>query len=121
MSKFTRIFAQKRERSRPKTNGIFAKFKINQLKLGITLFILIIASGFAYLGLINNVAARGFEIKDLEKKVENLQLESKKLEIKAAELESIQEITKAKNSLNLVEISKIEYIETTQPTVALTK
>jgi len=121
MSKFTRIFAQKRERIKPKTNSVFAKFKINKLKLGITLFILIIASGFAYLGLINNVAARGFEIKDLEKKSEALQIESKKLELKAAELQSIKEITQAKDSLDLVEISKIEYIEATQPTVALTK
>jgi len=121
MSKFTRIFAQKREGNSPRAKGILAKFKINKLKIGIIIFFLMIFSGFAYLGLINNVAARGFEIKDLENRVEALRVDSKKLELKANELQSIQEITKAKDEFNLVEISKIDYIKTTTPTVALTK
>jgi len=53
------------------------------------------------------------------KKVEELQKESKKLELEAAKLQSLKTIKAATEEMNLVSVSKVDYLTLPPSSVAL--
>ena len=118
MTKFTRL-TQNRRQSRLSKPGIFAKFKFDKEGLSVAIFLALIISGFAYLALINSVSTRGFEIKELEEKIELLKDTNGKMEMEAAELQSMNVIAAASKQMNLKAIENPEYVGVTAPVVAL--
>ncbi len=71
--------------------------------------------GALYLYEINALATKGHEIKEAEKKIQNLREESKKLKIKEVELKSMYTIEKSMPELRLVSSSRVLYIEMDGP------
>jgi len=118
MTKFSKKF-QSQRRARLSKPSLFSKLKISRQKLSVALFLCLIITGFAYLAVINSVSTRGFEIKNLEKRVEDLKEENKKLEMKTADLQSMEVIAQASKALDLEPAEKVEYLEVKAPYVAL--
>ncbi len=108
-----RIFLLQGERT--KTKRISWSFPKSRL----IILVLIILVGLVYLVQVNQVSTGGYEVKALEEKIEKLNQENKKLELKAVELQSLTKIRQATEGLNLVAQKKVDYIVTEAPVVAL--
>lgn len=119
MSKFIRFSRFNREKFKTSPKESLRKRRLGFFKLKTIIIGLIIIGGIFYLVQTNKVAVEGFQIKELNQRIEDLRQENRKLEIEAASLQSISEIKKASQDLNLVKAEKIEYIEAGASAVAL--
>lgn len=72
-------------------------------------------SGFFYLFQVNDLATKGFEIREAENRIKDLEEAGKKLQIKETELRSMYAIEKDARGLNLVKSSNVSYIEMNGP------
>jgi hypothetical protein len=76
--------------------------------LGLLVFLVVF-----YLVQTNSVATKGYEIKELGKQVESLKQSSRKLEVEAAELQSIKKFEQNFPANSFVAVEKIEYLAST--------
>jgi len=72
---------------------------------------LTLTCGAVYLYQVNDLATKGYEIKEIENKIQTLEKESKKMKIKEVELRSMYNIEKSTQELNLINPENITYIE----------
>lgn len=104
--------SSKTRNNKHKQNGQRGSFKRSSLKKNISVFffvVLFFMAGF-YLFQINDLAIKGFEIRNLEKTIKNFQESKKDLEVKATELQSLSNIEEVKKELKMIKSEKIEYI-----------
>jgi cell division protein FtsL len=92
----------------------FAKIKL--LAIFLCLLVCVI-----YLGVINTIAVKGYEVKKVEQKIEELRRENKQLEIEEAELNSFYNIKDSIGNLNMVEAQEVVYIDNNENVVAVRK
>lgn len=90
----------------------FAKVKI------LVVFLCLFVCG-VYLGIINASAVKGYEIKKVERKIEELKKENKQLQIQEAELNSFYNIKDNIGNLNMVEVKDVVYIDDNEGVVAI--
>jgi len=83
--------------------------------LGFCLIAGLVFSGAVYLSQVNGIAIKGFEVRDVEKKIQILEKENQKLKIQEVELASMNTIEKSMDSLNLVGPANVSYIEINSP------
>lgn len=76
---------------------------------------LLLLGGFFYLYQVNDLAIKGFKIKEAENRIKDLGEAGKKLKIKETELRSMYTIEKETRDLNLVNSSGVSYIEINGP------
>ena len=86
------------------------------IKIGLASFcflmvVFAISFGAYYLFQVNKIAIKGYEIKDLENQIAELQKENKKMEIKEMELKSMYSIEKSAEGFNLVNPKNVSYLE----------
>lgn len=91
-------------------NPSTGKLVLSQKALSATLFILIIALGVGYIALVNSRATKGFEIKKLEQTLSELQRQTRELEQKTAERQSIQNLERSVDLTNLVPTGEVTYL-----------
>jgi len=84
--------------------------KFGPLFLSLLSLFLIALCGFFYLSQSNQVATSGIEIKKLEKKLDELKEEQKKVQFQKAELESLKNIEEKARQLNMLPAEKMIYI-----------
>lgn len=65
---------------------------------------------------INSFSTKGYEIKQRQREVTQLKEQAKKLEIQAAQLQSIQRVQGDQVILNMVPVTGVSYIQTTSLT-----
>ena len=85
---------------------------INSTVLIITL--LIVSAGI-YLYSINGSAAKGYQMKQVEKEINTLNKENENLKIKEAELKSLYHIEESSKNMNMGDIKNVSYIQETGP------
>lgn len=73
----------------------------------------------AYLGIINTTAVKGYEVRQVEQKIDELRKENKQLQIQEAELNSFYNIKDNIGNLNMVEVKEVVYIDNNEDTVAV--
>lgn len=66
-----------------------------------------------YLVQVNSFATKGYEIGNLQKKIDQLKTEQRTLEVQTAELQSLQRIQAQPTILNMVPVSSISYVQNT--------
>jgi len=76
---------------------------------------LIIFSAGIYLYSINSSAAKGYQMKQVEKEINILKKENENLKIKEAELKSLYYIEESSKSLNMEDLKNVSYIQETGP------
>lgn len=99
--------------SAKKTNA--GKAQISLISLIFLLVVSICACGASYLYQVNDIATKGYEVRELENKIQDLNKENKKMEIKEVELRSMYNIEKSAQDLNLVNSGEITYVEINGP------
>ena len=75
----------------------------------------LIFSGAFYLSQVNGIAIKGFDARDVQKKLVVLQKENEKLKIQEAELSSMNGIENSMGDLNLVNSTNVSYVEINSP------
>ncbi|KKP69060.1 MAG: hypothetical protein UR66_C0002G0117 [Candidatus Moranbacteria bacterium GW2011_GWE1_35_17] len=90
-----------------------------KVKMSVVFLCLVVA--MVYLGIINASAVKGYEIKKVEQKIEELKKENKQLQIQEAELNSFYNIKDNIGNLNMVEVKDVVYIDDNEGAVALKK
>lgn len=93
--------------------------QIKHWSVGVTAGVIVL--GVIYLGQINSMATRGYELKALEIQRAALSKANKELEVKVAEEQSTANILSKIEALNLVKVSNVSYISATSTSVALAK
>lgn len=88
-------------------------------KLSMVIVLLTFVVTGAYLMQINLTATKGYEIKDLENKLNQLQADNKKLNLSYIELQSMANILEQVSKLNLVATENLEIINPSDSVVAL--
>ena len=85
------------------------KIFISKVTLGFVTVCLVCLMGLFYLAQANQTAAKGYQIRNCEEKIEELRAMNQKLKVEAAELQSVNRLQEAKEKFNLVETSKVSY------------
>lgn len=78
--------------------------------LNIVVLLAICLTGIFYLVKINNMAVKGFKLKELEEKQAILKENIKKTELQIADLQSMQRMQERINNLNMLSVVKVEYV-----------
>lgn len=97
-------------KKRDYTRKSFAEEKSGKIPLGFVIFAAIVALGAFYLYQVNDIATKGYEIKEAENRIKEIEKESEKLQIKEVELKSMYNIEKSTENLNLVSSKDITYV-----------
>lgn len=102
------IINNHRENKKPlmKTGGK-GSIKVGLIGVG---FLMIFASAF-YLFQVNSLAIKGYEVKELENKISELEKENKKMQIREMEFRSMYVIEKSAQNFNLVSPENVTYLE----------
>ncbi|MFZ5982710.1 MAG: hypothetical protein ACOYS2_04050 [Patescibacteria group bacterium] len=91
------------------------KSKISLVAVAAFVFAVLILGGMVYLFQVNDLATKGFEVREIETRIDDLQEERKNLKLKETELKSMYNLEKEVKDLNLVNCSNISYIEKDGP------
>ena len=110
--------AQKREDSfswLESARNLPGKIKISLMAGTLMAGAIAVILGALYLYQINSIAAKGYEIREIEDQIKELNQENEKLKIKEVELKSMYNIEKSMKDLDLVSSSSISYVEMEKP------
>ena len=101
----------------PAEGNVFSagRIQISLASATLALILLFCACGALYLFQVNSIATKGFEVRELEGKIEDLKKEGRKMEIREVELRSMYNIEKASKDLELVESKEVTYVEINGP------
>lgn len=77
--------------------------------VGLVSILLALGGGILYIRQITTTAASGYDISTLERRAEELRAEETKLQLEAAELQSLQRVEEQLPKLNLIPSEKLTY------------
>jgi hypothetical protein len=107
-SKILSMSGKKASKAEQKQEG---SSKMPSLALTSMLVFLILLAGTFYLYQVNDLATKGYEIRDIENQIQTLEKDSKKMKIKEVELRSMYNIEKSTQELNLISPQNVTYVE----------
>lgn len=81
----------------------------------------IVVLGIIYLGQINSLATRGYEMKNIESRKADLTAQSEQMQVQIAEIRSTETLLQRIEALELVPVGKVSYINAASPDVAFAK
>jgi hypothetical protein len=91
--------------------GKKGSIKIGLASVGFLVTFFIVFSSAFYLFQVNDLAVKGYDIRDLENKIGELEKENKKMQIREMELRSMYVIEKSAQDFNLVSPVNVTYLE----------
>jgi hypothetical protein len=89
--------------------------RIGLISWSVAIFATIVVAGAFYLYQVNDLATKGYEIKEIESQIQELQKNSQRMKIREVELKSMYNIEKATEDLNLVNPQTVSYLEINGP------
>ncbi|MDP1884100.1 MAG: hypothetical protein Q8L10_01920 [Candidatus Moranbacteria bacterium] len=95
--------------------GAAGRAEINLMSLVFSIALATCVCGALYLYQVNDIATKGYEVRELESRIQELTKENKKMEIQEVELRSMYNIEKASQGLNLVNSGEVTYVEINGP------
>lgn len=78
--------------------------------LGVVIIFLIAAMGLMYLVQSNGISTTGYEIRELQTKIDSLKEDNDALRLTAAELKSLKNLEESKNDLDMVSSTQVNYV-----------
>ena len=98
-----------------KTKRRRGSVKIGTIGAGFVMVSFVIFCSAFYLFQVNDLAMKGYEIRDLENKIAQLEKDNKKMEIREMELRSMYAVEKFAPDFNLVNPVNVSYLELDGP------
>lgn len=99
--------------------GAIARVMGNALALNLFFLVGIAVLATLYIGQINQAAASGFRMHELQAKMENLRIANQQLEYQAAENRAMSNVARRVSILGMVRPVETTYVSTETPSVAL--
>lgn len=96
--------------SRRANFGLGRFLAANKKRLSIGIWFSVLILGIFYVVQINATATKGFEIKNLEKQVEALKEEQRKMEVSVVEKSSLSAIQPRIGKMGMVKVANMEYL-----------
>lgn len=95
--------------------------KINNkiVKFRAIIFSFLIIFSLAYFWQVTSLSIKGFQIKDLDKQIQQLKKDSQKMELEITVEKSMLNVDERVKGLNLVAMQNVEYLNVVSPSVAL--
>tara|TARA_Y100000031_G_C8130637_1_gene342724 strand:- start:273 stop:548 length:276 start_codon:yes stop_codon:yes gene_type:complete len=87
--------------------------------INIVILALVLLIGFAYIVQVNRSTTKGYQIRDLETRIEQLGIENQRLEIEVAGNRSVAAVDERVKMLGMVPTETPDYVSAGTPTVAL--
>ena len=86
-------------------------------------FLLMVVAGlcFAYLIVVNNLAVQGFEIRDYQQQLTDLQQQNEAFQLAIQDIQSLPSTTTKVESLGMIAAGDIQYLSAAQSEVSLAK
>lgn len=109
MTKYSHLTQKKAQKKVSKKS--LPKLKVNIKTLNITLSALIFIFGMSYMIQVNGLVAKGYQIKELEGQVQDLEQIKSDLELEALSLQSMGSIKEKVADLDMVEIGQTQYLD----------
>lgn len=80
--------------------------------IAVFLLVMLVGALSIYLLEVNNIAAKGYEIRELESQVNEIQEENEKLAVRVIELKSMNELDEKVAALDMVPVDGMTYYDT---------
>jgi len=87
--------------------------------LNVVVIVLILAMGTMYLVQVNRATTKGYQIRDLEKRIQTIEDNNQKTQLEIAEMQSLDSIEKRIEKLGMVQVDRIEYVKVPGTAVAV--
>lgn len=94
-----------------KKRSINQELRIGPISVRFVTIILITVLSIIYLAQSNLTATKGYQLKELQEREEELNLENERLEVEASRLKALKNIEKVAREKNMVAIDKVKYPE----------
>ena len=82
---------------------------------------LVLACGFTYLSFLITSSAKGFQLRDVEHRLDRLQTDARALETQVATLSSIQHMSEQARALGFVAVDRVESVNVAGTSYALAR
>lgn len=109
-----------RHRSSAFKKEAFQKNKVRKF-LAILLIFFIVATIFFYILQVNTIAAKGYKIRGLKKRIDELQNKNKLLQVNVSNLKSIHVLQSKTESFDMVKAQSVEYVDLPTTSVVAAK
>ena len=110
MSRYLTITNSSSVRFGERKKSLNARPKMGRVTLSFILVALVCAAGVFYIFEVNNLATKGYEIRNLENQLNKSQKENETLRIQEAELKSMYKIEEKTKDLNMVAPKDVSYL-----------
>ena len=97
------------------------KIKPTLSLLNVLVFSLVMVIGVAYIAEVNRSSSKGFEMKDLQKRIDTLSVQNQQLEYQVAEKESVDHVTTHLKMLGMVPVDHVAYTSGAGSSVAVNR
>ena len=118
MSKFT-FFTRQKNRFKELQKKTLLNLPLCKKHLNLIIVILIVGIGIVYLLQMNHMSVKGYEIKDLENRIQDLEEYNKKLQLQIDEKQSLSYINDKLADLQMVDVGRVEYLSAKAASVAV--
>lgn len=98
--------------------GLLVRFLSKQKSWRGLLLLAVVAVGFSYLVTVVGISTRGYKMRDLERRIDELKLENKKLNLKVTEMQAPQRIEEWVKQSGMVAAANVQYISPSTGVVA---
>ena len=89
------------------------------VKFRVIIFSFLIIFSSAYFWQVTSLSMKGYQIKNLDKQIQQLKKDSQGLELEVTAEKSMLNVDERVKGLNLVAVQKVEYLNVVSPVVAL--
>lgn len=113
MSKFFHL-----SKKQPKLSCRYPRKKISVKLLNLFILSLVVVTGMSYLIQANSIATKGYAIKDLQTKIDQLKQDGNNLQLQISELQSMDNIKNRISQLDMVSAGQAEYLAPTPVALA---
>jgi|GEM_PF-3071177 cell division protein FtsL len=117
MSRFTQTLFT----SVKKTKTVAAFLARNVMWVNLTLFVMVVSCSLAYVVRVNTSATKGYQIRDLENAISRLQLENQSMQVKIAEVRSMENVAAKVPMLGMTKAEAPVYLSGYPATVSLNR
>ena len=93
----------------------------NLALINLVVLALVLLIGFAFIIQVNRSTTKGYQIRDLETRIEQLGIENQRMEIEVARNRSVAAIDDKVQMLNMKPVEQVDYVSVGAPSVALNK
>lgn len=101
------------------THHVWHRWRLSTQKFAVMLSVAAFLSGFGYVLLTNSTAAEGFAIKGLQQQVATLQTQNEKLQLQAADIQTLASVERSTASIGLAATDRFETLPATTGAVAV--